>query len=115
MHSLTPLTALTLLAASTQALPNGAGVSNTYKQDDKTCCEDLWKKAPHSLQNLTVLAATYYPAGSTYNETVATLNGLGSPPAVNLPAFCRFNANVTTSEQSQVNFEVWLPTHEAWK
>ena len=30
-------------------------------------------------------------------------------PAPNLPAYCRIEATVTTSADSRVNFEVWIP------
>ena len=134
MRSLLSVAAFGLFATASRAAPNNLGRSNAGKRDDKAACQALWENAPKNLANLNVLAAEYFPAGSTYNESVATLDGAGgSQPAVNLPgrllffcgtgqysiynhaAFCRFNANITTSSMSQVNLEVWLPTSEAWK
>src|SRR5262249_54109116 len=38
----------------------------------------------------------------------------GAPMLTNLPAFCRVEAVVETSSDSQINFEVWLPAVSSW-
>ncbi|GAA5981994.1 hypothetical protein JCM5350_000606, partial [Sporobolomyces pararoseus] len=79
-------------------------------------CAELWATAPKLLSNLEVYAAQDYPAGT--NFTAADWGQYGSPaypnPVPGLPAFCRFGAWIHTSNMSKVQFEVWLPTTDAW-
>jgi feruloyl esterase len=57
------------------------------------------------LEGLTVREAAGVQAG-TFRTSAA------APPLANLPAFCRVQASVSTSADSLVNFEVWIP--ERW-
>lgn len=74
-------------------------------------CNALWEEAPRHLAALTVNFANYVEAGSTINETA---NGAFIPVGVDVGPFCRFSANITTSEKSSVRFEVWLPDDDVW-
>ena len=80
-------------------------------QPVKDKCNSLWQSAPASLADLTVNLAEYVPAGSTINETA---NGAFIAIGRDVGPFCRFSANITTSEMSSVRFEVWLPDADKW-
>lgn len=102
---------LLLATTSVHALPNNYGSS---QRDDKSACEALWQTAPMKLANLTIGAVEYREAGSNYSDWTYTLGSAASAPVIDLPAFCRFAANITTSERSKVDFEVWLPLSSVW-
>lgn len=104
--------ALGLLLTTANALPNNYGSS---KRDDQAACEALWQLAPQKLANLTIGAVEYKLAGSNFTDWRVTLDGIGGAPIFNLPAHCRFAANITTSSMSKVDMEVFLPLTDAWK
>src|SRR5262249_14855374 len=58
------------------------------------------------LDGVRVKSITETPAG---NLTLP-----GAPMLTNLPAFCRVEAVVETSSDSQINFEIWLPAVSNW-
>ncbi|GAA5936110.1 uncharacterized protein JCM15063_002712 [Sporobolomyces koalae] len=106
--------ALIAAVAATLATTDASAVPRTKRW--ATPCAELWATAPELLQNLEVYVAQDYPAGT--NFTSADWGQYGSPayptPVPNLPDFCRFGAYIHTSNESKVQFEVWLPTKEAW-
>ncbi|GAA6061897.1 hypothetical protein JCM10212_004715 [Sporobolomyces blumeae] len=79
-------------------------------------CAELWATGPKLLSNLEVYAAQDYPANT--NFSAADWGQYGSPaypkPVPGLPEFCRFGAFIHTSNETKVQFEVWLPTKEDW-
>ncbi|GAA5869357.1 hypothetical protein JCM16303_000440 [Sporobolomyces ruberrimus] len=100
----------TYLATTTRA----SAVPKTKRWDSP--CAELWATAPKLLSNLEVYVAQEYPAGT--NFTSADWGDYGSiayaTPVPDLPEFCRFGAYIHTSNMSKVQFEVWMPTKEAW-
>ncbi|KAM0789566.1 hypothetical protein ACM66B_000376 [Microbotryomycetes sp. NB124-2] len=74
-------------------------------------CSQLAKLAKAKFKDITVLMTQYYPDNSTIDEPTA-LAQYGAP-VVELPAMCRFAANITTSPTSRVKFELWMPL--TWK
>lgn len=82
-----------------------------YDGDHTLDCSALWQTAPQHLPNLTVNLAQDVPRGTTLNFTDV---GSFIPPAVDVGPFCRFSGNITTSDDSSVRFEVWLPPHDQW-
>jgi feruloyl esterase len=58
------------------------------------------------LERASVLSATAIAAG-TYTPA-------GSGALTNLPAFCRITAKATPTSDSLINFEVWVPSDQAW-
>lgn len=102
------LVGLATLAGSVNATPLQARDSWS---DKYARCNALWEEAPKHLADLTVNLANYVDAGTTINETA---NGAFIPVGTDLGPFCRFSANITTSDKSSVRFEVWLPDDDAW-
>lgn len=102
------LVGLATLAGSAYATPLQARDSWSDKYER---CNALWEEAPKHLSALTVNLANYVDAGTTINETA---NGAFIPVGTDLGPFCRFSANITTSDKSSVRFEVWLPDDDVW-
>lgn len=102
------LVGVATLATSASASPLQA--RNSWS-DKYARCSALWDEAPKHLSALTVNLANYVEAGSTINETA---NGEFIPVGTDLGPFCRFSANITTSDKSSVRFEVWLPDDDVW-
>ncbi|GAA5838957.1 hypothetical protein JCM3766R1_004542 [Sporobolomyces carnicolor] len=103
-----------LAATLATALATGSAVPRTKRWSSP--CAELWATAPKLLSNMEVYVAQDYPAGT--NFTAADWGEYGSPaypnPVPDLPEFCRFGAYIHTSNMSKVQFEVWLPTADAW-
>jgi feruloyl esterase len=59
-----------------------------------------------SLPNVTITTAQSVPAGTFTAADGEVFN--------NLPAFCRVVAVATPTSQSQINFEVWMPSDGSW-
>jgi feruloyl esterase len=59
-----------------------------------------------SLPNVTITTAQSVPAGTFTAANGQVFN--------NLPAFCRVVAVATPTSQSQINFEVWMPSDGSW-
>lgn len=59
-----------------------------------------------SLPNVTITTAQSVPAGTFTAPSGQVFN--------NLPAFCRVVAVATPTSQSQINFEVWMPSDGSW-
>ena len=97
------------LAAFATSVSSTPIANNDQPVKDK--CNNLWQSAPASLADLTVNLAEYVPAGTTINETA---NGAYIAIGRDVGPFCRFSANITTSEMSSVRFEVWLPDADKW-
>src|SRR5947207_6751463 len=73
---------------------------------DPVACADL--KGRLSLPNVTIASATAVPAGSF--TTPAAGPFAPATPLPNMPAFCRIVGTATTSSDSSIGFEVWIPT-----
>lgn len=102
---------LTPLLALTGLLVVDASASPLVSRNNDKACSGLFDEAPKYLSNLTVNLAEYVAAGSTINET---LKAPAAPVATDLPEFCRFSANITTSATTSVRFEVWMPPKDSW-
>ncbi|KEP49446.1 putative feruloyl esterase B, partial [Rhizoctonia solani 123E] len=70
-------------------------------------CTALLDSAPALIPGLRPYVAQTYPAGSSFS--------LGNTTTFSdLSEFCRFGAQYNTSTNSQIQFEVWLPTADNW-
>jgi hypothetical protein len=98
-----------LLLAGTFAV--GSALPHQHIARHDAACQALNQTMSSSLGNITVYAATHYPAGTNYTNPGQL--SYSTTPAANLSAFCLFGANVTTSSKSQFRFEVFLP--DDWK
>jgi feruloyl esterase len=67
-------------------------------------CESL---ATLALPDTTITLAKLEPAGTFTTPKPTNLPG---PPLDNLPAFCRVAAEVKPTKDSDIKFEVWMPT-----
>jgi hypothetical protein len=102
-------TLLPLLLAGSSAV--GSALPHQHVARHDAACQALNQTISSSLGNITVYAATHYPAGTNYTNPGQL--SYSTTPAANLSAFCLFGANVTTSSKSQFRFEVFLP--DDWK
>ncbi|SDA01337.1 BZ3500_MvSof-1268-A1-R1_Chr10-1g02588 [Microbotryum saponariae] len=81
--------------------------------DFSTRCANM---ASVKMPNMTIYATTHYDAGTTFSTPDGELPPLPSTaspdyhdPVPGLAAFCRFGAEIETSSQSKVRFELWMP------
>jgi feruloyl esterase len=74
-----------------------------------TGCEDL-SKMP--LPNATITLAQMIPAGGF--TAPAERGGGGANPSANLPAFCRVQATLKPSSNSDIKMESWMPAAANW-
>jgi feruloyl esterase len=72
-----------------------------------TACEDLSKV---SLPNTTITLAQTVPAGGF---TASAGRGAANQFA-NLPAFCRIQATLKPSSDSDIKIELWMPAAASW-
>src|SRR5262249_5696630 len=71
-------------------------------------CESL---SALTLRNTTITMAQTVPAGSF----VAPARGGGpGPPLTDVPAFCRVQATLRPTSDSNIKMELWLPAAAAW-
>jgi len=73
-----------------------------------TACQDLSRL---SLTNTTVTLAQTVAAGSFSS---APVNGRGGGPIPDLPAFCRIQATLKPSRDSNIKMELWMPVAPSW-
>src|SRR5262245_37463265 len=73
-----------------------------------TSCEDLAKL---KLANTTVTLAQPVLAGAF---TAPPVNGRGGGPITDLPAFCRVQATLKPSSDSNIKMELWMPVATNW-
>ena len=66
-------------------------------------CSNL---ASLSMTDVTITAAETIPAGNYTATSGQTFD--------NLPTFCRIAATATPTNQSDINFEVWMPPSGTW-
>lgn len=110
-HAYIGLLASLLATTATSAVASPVERDGGSSSSNSTQCSTLAQTAPQHLSNLTVNFVNYVSAGSTINETsVAPYIAVG----VDVGPFCRFSANITTSNKTSVRFEVWLPDEDAW-
>ncbi|KAK4054152.1 hypothetical protein OIV83_001177 [Microbotryomycetes sp. JL201] len=93
-----------VLAAST-VLAGPTSDKDLRKAEQR--CSQLAKLATAKFKDVTVLMTKVYPDNSTIDEPTAIAQY--GAPVVELPAMCRFAANITTSPNSKVKFELWMP------
>ena len=67
-------------------------------------CSNL--KSTFSMPNATIASAQTVPSG-TYSPANP---GAGAAPVTGLPSFCRVIGTLTPTSDSQIGFEVWMPT-----
>ena len=76
-----------------------------------TSCEDLSKI---SLPNTTITLSQTVAAGA-FSAPPARGGGVGGAnPYVNLPAFCRVQATLKPSSDSDIKMELWMPVEASW-
>ncbi|KAK4054153.1 hypothetical protein OIV83_001178 [Microbotryomycetes sp. JL201] len=92
--------ALALVASSAIAAPSSSSAEQRCSQLAKLA-KARWKN------NISIITNQLYPDGTTLTEPTAIPEY--SAPVPDLPAFCRFAANVTTSSASKFKFELFLP------
>src|SRR5262249_50715847 len=74
-----------------------------------TACEDLAKV---KLSNTTITLAQNVGAGAF--PPPAARGATGSNPYANLPAFCRIQATLKPSSDSDIKMELWMPVAASW-
>src|SRR6476646_1491743 len=72
-------------------------------------CEDLSKV---SLPNTTITMAQTVAAGAF--TAPAGRGGGGANPFATLPAFCRIQATLKPSSDSDIRMELWMPLASSW-
>lgn len=102
------------VSLSAVALGIGLAISGpSFAQSGRsgpTACADL---AARSFPNTTITLATMVAAGAY--EAPAPAFGGGPPPDYsNLPAFCRVAGSIHPTSDSDIRFELWLPTDANW-
>ncbi|KAM0789565.1 hypothetical protein ACM66B_000375 [Microbotryomycetes sp. NB124-2] len=91
---------LAFLASTAIAAPSASAAEQRCSQLAKLA-KARWKG------DISIITNQLYPDGTTITEPTAIPEY--SAPVPDLPAFCRFAANVTTSPTSKFKFELWLP------
>src|SRR6185295_9765928 len=74
-------------------------------------CEDLSKL---SLPNTTITLAQSVAAGAFTPPAPARGGAPGANPFANVPAFCRIQATLKPSNDSDIKMELWMPVSANW-
>lgn len=74
--------------------------------DHAVACEALYSKL--AIDNTTILRATYHSTPTTLNDTVQGRGCFESVTEVSVP-LCRVEFKITTSPDSELRAEAWLP------
>ncbi|SDA03118.1 BZ3500_MvSof-1268-A1-R1_Chr11-1g03313 [Microbotryum saponariae] len=92
---------LTGVNALTRRQGRSARVADT---DFSTRCANM---ASVKMPDMTIYATEHYGANSTFSPSGPSRSY--NDPVPGLAAFCRFGAEIKTSSQSKVQFELWMP------
>ncbi|KAF5379355.1 hypothetical protein D9757_007672 [Collybiopsis confluens] len=92
------------LAPLLQGLPGTDAISTNFT----SACEDIASRAS-SIHNTTAFFSSFVPVGT--NLTLDSDPTCGTPSQVTFSDMCRVALNVSTSDQSGIIMEAWLPTN----
>src|SRR5689334_22166383 len=92
-----------LLAAFAIALVPLAGTIATTAASPGTACSNL---AALTIPTVTIKSASHVAAGAFTPPNAQS--------ALTLPAFCRVEATARPTSDSEIKFEVWIPTLDTW-